>query len=351
MPELPDLDILADAFHAALAGRPDRQAPACPSRSSCAGTAGRARGARRAGAAIASRNGASSWCSSCERDRLDDQPDAHRPAGARAHPARRRSPRRRSCSRFGRTRRAAAGRRRDWTRGAGLAAAGLTRRWSCAIGTPRGWARSTCCPQGVMRPVAGWDEQGPDVDDPALDLADVARAGSRRHTGELKNLLKNQAFVAGIGNGYSDEILWAAGLAPVPQALDARAPRRSTACAHAAREVPAWAIDGAPAARATEVRDRGPRLPARPPQGWPALSALRDDHHRDLPGRIRHLLVPLLPGLTATSPHQPLSGHQDDDRRPPGAVDHRGRSTGRSCRTLTPNRSAMVRNVSPSRTR
>jgi formamidopyrimidine-DNA glycosylase len=36
----------------------------------------------------------------------------------------------------------------------------------------------------------------------------------RRHPGELKNLLKNQAFVAGIGNAYSDEILHAAGLLP-----------------------------------------------------------------------------------------------------------------------------------------
>ena len=35
-----------------------------------------------------------------------------------------------------------------------------------------------------------------------------------RHTGELPTLLKNRAFVAGIGNGYSDEVLWAARLAP-----------------------------------------------------------------------------------------------------------------------------------------
>ena len=36
----------------------------------------------------------------------------------------------------------------------------------------------------------------------------------RRHPGELKNLLSNQAFVAGIGNAYSDEILHAARLLP-----------------------------------------------------------------------------------------------------------------------------------------
>ena len=68
-------------------------------------------------------------------------------------------------------------------------------------------------PDGVSRPVAGWDEQGPDADDPALTL-DVWRARIAKHNGELKNLLRNQAFVAGIGNAYSDEILWEARLAP-----------------------------------------------------------------------------------------------------------------------------------------
>ena len=54
---------------------------------------------------------------------------------------------------------------------------------------------------------------GPDADDPALTL-DVWRQRIRKHPGELKNLLKNQAFVAGIGNAYSDEILHAARLLP-----------------------------------------------------------------------------------------------------------------------------------------
>jgi formamidopyrimidine-DNA glycosylase len=69
-------------------------------------------------------------------------------------------------------------------------------------------------PNGVDRPVPGLDEDlGPDADDPALTLEEW-RARIRRHPGELKNLLKNQAFVAGIGNAYSDEILHAAGLLP-----------------------------------------------------------------------------------------------------------------------------------------
>jgi formamidopyrimidine-DNA glycosylase len=70
-------------------------------------------------------------------------------------------------------------------------------------------------PNGVERTVPGLgaDEIGPDVDDPAL-TPEAWRERIRRHPGELKNLLRNQAFVAGIGNAYSDEILHAARLLP-----------------------------------------------------------------------------------------------------------------------------------------
>jgi formamidopyrimidine-DNA glycosylase len=70
-------------------------------------------------------------------------------------------------------------------------------------------------PAGVARPVIGLEdaEQGPDADDPALTL-EVWRERIRRHPGELKSLLRNQAFIAGIGNAYSDEILHAAKLSP-----------------------------------------------------------------------------------------------------------------------------------------
>ncbi len=61
--------------------------------------------------------------------------------------------------------------------------------------------------------IPGWSEMGPDADDPELTL-DAFRQRIRRHPGELKPLLRNSRFVAGIGNAYSDEILWAARLAP-----------------------------------------------------------------------------------------------------------------------------------------
>lgn len=68
-------------------------------------------------------------------------------------------------------------------------------------------------PAGDPAGVPGVGELGPDVDDPALTLG-AWRARIRRHPGELKALLRNQAFVAGLGNAYSDEVLWAAGLSP-----------------------------------------------------------------------------------------------------------------------------------------
>ena len=70
-------------------------------------------------------------------------------------------------------------------------------------------------PAGIDRPIPGLGgpEQGPDADDPALGL-DEWRERIKRHPGELKNLLRNQSFVAGIGNAYSDEILHAARLLP-----------------------------------------------------------------------------------------------------------------------------------------
>jgi formamidopyrimidine-DNA glycosylase len=84
-------------------------------------------------------------------------------------------------------------------------------------------------PAGVDRPVPGLGpgEQGPEIDDPAFHLQ-TWRERIRRHPGELKALLRNQTFVSGIGNAYSDEILWEARLLPfrkrsslAPEEIDA----------------------------------------------------------------------------------------------------------------------------------
>jgi formamidopyrimidine-DNA glycosylase len=68
-------------------------------------------------------------------------------------------------------------------------------------------------PEGLDA-IPGWSEMGPDADDPELTL-ERFRERIRRHPGELKSLLRNSRFVAGIGNAYSDEILWEARLAPL----------------------------------------------------------------------------------------------------------------------------------------
>jgi len=60
-------------------------------------------------------------------------------------------------------------------------------------------------------------ELGPDALDPRLDFATFS-ARLRRHRGELKNVLRNQVFVAGIGNAYADEILFEARLRPLRRA-------------------------------------------------------------------------------------------------------------------------------------
>ena len=69
-------------------------------------------------------------------------------------------------------------------------------------------------PPDGLDSIPGWSEMGPDADDPSLTL-DAFRARIRRHPGELKALLRNSRFVAGIGNAYSDEILWDARLSPL----------------------------------------------------------------------------------------------------------------------------------------
>jgi len=55
--------------------------------------------------------------------------------------------------------------------------------------------------------------QGPEATDPDLTL-EVFRQRLGRHRGEIKGVLTNQTFVAGIGNAYADEICWHAGLYP-----------------------------------------------------------------------------------------------------------------------------------------
>jgi formamidopyrimidine-DNA glycosylase len=114
-------------------------------------------------------------------------------------------------------------------------------------------------PPGVERriPGLGPGEQGPEVDAPELTL-DVWRSRIRRHPGELKNLLKNQSFVSGLGNAYSDEVLHAARLLPFRARRSLAADEVDTLYT-AARDTVATAIDvlreRVPPTFETQVRD------------------------------------------------------------------------------------------------
>jgi formamidopyrimidine-DNA glycosylase len=114
-------------------------------------------------------------------------------------------------------------------------------------------------PSGQARavPGLGGTEQGPDADAPELTL-EAWRERIRKHPGELKPLLRNQAFVAGIGNAYSDEILHAAKLSPFRK-RSSLAPEEIDALYEATRSVLAHAIgilrDRVPPTFEAQVRD------------------------------------------------------------------------------------------------
>ena len=62
-------------------------------------------------------------------------------------------------------------------------------------------------------------EQGPDVLNDEVGLEDF-KARLRPYRGEIKGVLTRGAFLAGIGNAYSDEILFAAGISPFRKCRD-----------------------------------------------------------------------------------------------------------------------------------
>jgi formamidopyrimidine-DNA glycosylase len=212
VPELPDLAILTDAFHAGLAGRalrsPDVRHPFVlratpPEVEALRGQ--ELQSVRRRGKFVVF---------SFERDRLVANAmltGRFRMSAAGAAPTRRGGTKEGLLFVFG-PRPGPPSDLAEWTREASWlppddASVELGYRDATQMG------KLYLLPEGVPRDVSGWDEQGPDADSAELDL-ETWRQRIRRHPGELKALLRNQAFVAGIGNAYSDEILHAAQLLP-----------------------------------------------------------------------------------------------------------------------------------------
>jgi formamidopyrimidine-DNA glycosylase len=68
-------------------------------------------------------------------------------------------------------------------------------------------------PMGQLDTVPQFAEMGPDVLSPDL-TEQVFRDRLRKHNGMIKGILTNHKFIAGIGNAYSDEILWEARIHP-----------------------------------------------------------------------------------------------------------------------------------------
>lgn len=210
MPELPDLAVVAEAFHAALAGREVLDASA-PGPLAVRGTPAELAALRGRRLARVARVG------KFLRLDLDGAQVVVNPMLTGrfqlAAPSERHPSKTAVVLRFG-PRTNGPGDPATWTRGAA---------WlppdqdlvEVRYRDPTQMGKVYLLPEGVARPVPGFgaDERGPDADDPDLTPA-VWRERIRRHPGELKGLLKNQAFVAGIGNAYSDEILHAARLLP-----------------------------------------------------------------------------------------------------------------------------------------
>ncbi len=74
------------------------------------------------------------------------------------------------------------------------------------------------------REVPGWGALGPEADSVASMGIEVFRKRLRRFRDELKDLLRNQEFLAGIGNAYSDEILFEARLLPLRRRASLKPP-------------------------------------------------------------------------------------------------------------------------------
>jgi formamidopyrimidine-DNA glycosylase len=105
-------------------------------------------------------------------------------------------------------------------------------------------------PSDRLSLIPNWDENGPDLLDPAL-TEDEWLKRIRKYRGQVKNILTNAAFVQGVGNAYSDEILWEAGINPATVRTDLGDDdlRRLY---RASRDVMAWAT---PLVREVMVKD------------------------------------------------------------------------------------------------
>ncbi len=254
MPELPDLAVVAEAFHAALAGRPVVRASA-PAPLAVRGTPAelaamvgqRLTAVRRQGKFI---------FLELERDRIAVNAMLTGRFQLAATGAKS-PPRTALILAFG-ARLSVPGDAAAWTRQAAWMPASPDE-VEVRYRDPSQMGKVYLLPAGTSRtaPGLGPPDQGPDADARELTL-DVWRERIRKHPGELKPLLRNQRFVAGIGNAYSDEILHAARLSPFRK-RSSLAPEEIDELYRATRTVLAEAVatlrERVPPTFETQVRD------------------------------------------------------------------------------------------------
>ena len=94
-------------------------------------------------------------------------------------------------------------------------------------------------PAAELQTVPQFEEMGPDVLDPEFTEDDFL-ARLKKYRGQVKNVLVNYKFIAGIGNAYSDEILFVARLHPFAKVKDLEEGQRRRLY-QAIREVFDWA--------------------------------------------------------------------------------------------------------------
>ena len=205
--------------------------------------------------------------------------------------------------------------RRAWTRGVGVAAGRRRGRRGPLPGPdPDGQGVPRCRRASSGRSRASTPTLGPDADDPGLTLP-VWQARIKRHPGELKNLLKNQEFIAGIGNAYSDEILHAARLLPFRK-RSTLAPEEVAALHAATGTTLANAIDvlreRVPPTFETQVRD----FLAVHNKGGQPCPRCGTRISEVSPGRLRDVVLPRLPALIADA----VAAAQGSLRTSPGWI-------------------------------
>jgi formamidopyrimidine-DNA glycosylase len=256
MPELPDLAILADAFHASVTGRPVLAVEA-PGPLTVRGTPAEMEALVGQRLERFWRRGKFLWLQ-FERDRIAINAMLTGRLQLAATPKVKRPTKTMFVMRFGARPDGPPSDAAPWTAGADwIPSPDATPELRYRDQTQMG--KIYLLPAGVERAVPGAadTEMGPDADDPSL-TPELWRARIRRHPGELKNLLRNQEFVAGVGNAYSDEILHAARLLPLRK-RGTLAPEEIDELYRATRSVLGNAVDvlrqRVPPTFETEVRD------------------------------------------------------------------------------------------------